>query len=66
MPISTTSKHTASLTVPVSGDPADRIVITPAPDGRSVTFSMESGVSAAEAKGKIRDFLQAARDAAQN
>lgn len=65
MPIRSTSVHTASLTVPVSGDPADRVVVIEEPDGRSITFQTTSTSSDADAKHKIRDFLQAARDAAQ-
>lgn len=63
MPIDTTSTHKASLTVPVSGNPGDRIVVR---EGlRSVTFEATSTVSADEARRKLRDFFQAARDATQ-
>lgn len=63
MPIDTTSTHKASLTVPVSGNPGDRIVVR---EGlRSVTFEATSTVSADEARRKLRDFFQAAIDATQ-
>lgn len=65
MPIATSSLHTAELTVPVSGDPADKIEINESPDQRLVTFRVQSTVSEADAKSKIRGFLQAARDASQ-
>lgn len=65
MPIDTTSTHKASLTVPVSGNPGDRIEVRPTADLRAVTFEATSTVSADEARRKLRDFFQAARDATQ-
>lgn len=65
MSIDTTSTHKASLTVPVSGNPADRIEVSESADRRAVTFEVTSAVSADDASRKLRDFFQAARDAAQ-
>lgn len=61
--IETTSLHTASLTVPVSGDPADQITVAYDPGAHTLTFSVRSMVSEQDARQKIRQFLAAAKDA---
>lgn len=65
MPIEVNSTHVATLTVPQSGNPAETITVTVSPDGRLMYFVATSDVSEADARGKLRAFLQAARDAAQ-
>jgi hypothetical protein len=68
MPVTTTSEHRARLEVPVSANPAETVSVVPASstDGRTILFVATSDVSPADAKRKIREFLQAARDAAQS
>jgi hypothetical protein len=66
MPIQVESKFTGSLTVPMSGDPAARVNVIENEQARTVTFSSTSTISEADARRMVRDFLQAARDAAQN
>jgi hypothetical protein len=62
--IPVTSTHVATLTVPMSGNPDEAVKIAVAPDGRSVSFQTQ-GASPADARQKLRDFLQATSDAAQ-
>lgn len=62
--IPVTSIHTATLTVPLSGNQADAIHIMVAPDGRSVAFSA-TGDTPAQARDKIRGFLDDAAAAAK-
>jgi hypothetical protein len=59
------SVHTAKLEVPFAAG-ADEILIerVVAPQRRYI-FTATSTVSPADARRKVRDFLQAARDAAQ-
>ena len=74
MPIQTHARYTARLDVPLSGDPAahvdivvdssGRVDIVVDSSGRSMRFTSSSETSEADAKRKIREFLQAARDAA--
>lgn len=62
IPVSTT--HTAILTVPISGNPAQKVEVAAASDGRSVTFSA-GGPTPEAAQAKIKQFLQDALAAAQ-
>lgn len=60
-----TSTHTAKLEVPfAAGSEQIRIETVVTPERRYV-FTATSDVSPADARRKVRDFLQAARDAAQ-
>jgi hypothetical protein len=63
-PIPVATTHLATLTVPVSGNPAQKVEVSAASDGRSVTFQA-TGASPEEAQAKIRGFLQAALAATQ-
>ena len=65
MGINTSAVYTARLDVPfAAGDEEVKIVTQVSPE-RRYTFSATSTVSEADARRKVRDFLQAARDAAQ-
>lgn len=65
MAIPVTSTHTATLSVPVSGDPASAVIASMSGDGRTMVFTAQGG-SPAAARQLIRDFLDAARAAAQD
>ena len=58
------SAHTATLTVPVSAAPADAIIVVEDKISHTLSFSAVSSTSPADARQKIRDFLEAARTAA--
>jgi hypothetical protein len=60
--IPVTSTHIAVLTVPVS--PADGIIVTEDTEAHTVRITAP-GNTPQEARAKIRDFLDAARAAAQ-
>jgi len=63
MPIPVDSLHTATLTVPVSGVPADQITVVEDKISHTMTFTAKSAVSPADARQKLKDFLSAAKDA---
>ena len=56
--IPTTSQHTATLEVAVSGNPAEKIFLTGDPNGRAFTFVAHSTVSPAAAQARIIKFLE--------
>lgn len=60
-----TTVHTATLQVPLAAGPeAISIDVVQSPERRMI-FKATSNVSEADARRKVREFLQAARDAAQ-
>jgi hypothetical protein len=59
------SVHTARLTVPVSAVEADHIAVSEDPVAHTMTFTATDADSPQEARQKIKDFLDAARAAAQ-
>lgn len=65
MSIPVESVHTARLTVPVSGNPAETVDVVEDNELHTITF-IATGGSPAEARQKIKSFLDDARTAAQD
>lgn len=55
-----TSHHSASVTVPISGNPAERVNIVLDSNGRAVGFSASDSESSDAALAKIVHFLEIA------
>ena len=55
---STTSTHRAQVTIPVSGNPAERVDVVVDVNGRVVGFSATSTASPEEALSRIVKFLE--------
>lgn len=65
MPLKIASRYTATLTLPVSGNPVESVRVGFDANSRAITLEAVSDKSPAEAAQRIREFLDAARLAAQ-